>query len=70
MQRDSIGNVFRVAVLLCLVCSVAVSSLAVGLRETQKEQKELFRQQNILTAAGLWEDGTERSQAAALFAKH
>ncbi|MCA9064965.1 MAG: Na(+)-translocating NADH-quinone reductase subunit C [Planctomycetaceae bacterium] len=70
MQRDSIGNVFRIAILLCLICSVAVSALAVGLREKQKEQKELFRQQNILTAAGLWEEGTERSQAKSLFDRH
>ena len=54
MQRDSIANTFRVAILLCLVCSVAVSSLAVGLREIQKRKKEEFRQQNILKAAGLW----------------
>jgi Na+-transporting NADH:ubiquinone oxidoreductase subunit C len=54
MQRDSIANTFRVAILLCLVCSVAVSSLAVGLREIQKRKKEEFRQQNILKAGGLW----------------
>ena len=54
MQRDSVQNTFKVAILLCLVCSVIVSSLAVGLRSTQLEQKQTFRQQNILTAAGLW----------------
>ena len=54
MQRDSVQNTFKVAILLCLVCSVIVSSLAVGLRSTQIEQKQAFRQQNILTAAGLW----------------
>ena len=40
MQRDSILNTFKVAVLLCLVCSVVVSSLAVGLRDIQAQQKE------------------------------
>ncbi len=59
MQRDSIANTFRVAILLCLVCSVAVSSLAVGLRSTQQEKKEEFRQQNILKAAGLWPTGSD-----------
>ena len=67
MQRDSIQNVFRVAVLLCLICSVLVSVTAVGLRETQQLKKEAFRQQNILTAAGLWEEGAD---AAALFRQH
>jgi len=59
MQRDSIANTFRVAILLCLVCSIAVSSLAVGLRSTQKEKKEEFRQQNILKAAGMWPTGPD-----------
>jgi Na+-transporting NADH:ubiquinone oxidoreductase subunit C len=59
MQRDSIANIFRVAILLCLVCSIAVSSLAVGLRSTQKQKKEEFRQQNILKAAGLWPEGSD-----------
>lgn len=54
MPRESIKNTFMVAVVLCLVCSIIVSTLAVGLRDIQQEQKEAFRQQNILTAAGLW----------------
>ena len=62
MQRDSIQNTFKVALLLCLVCSVVVSSLAVGLRDIQQEQKDAFRQQNILTAAGLWD--TDENTAA------
>jgi Na+-transporting NADH:ubiquinone oxidoreductase subunit C len=48
---------FKVAVTLCLVCSVVVSSLAVGLKGIQEEQKEAFRQQSILSAAGLWKEG-------------
>ncbi|MEZ6042817.1 MAG: Na(+)-translocating NADH-quinone reductase subunit C [Planctomycetaceae bacterium] len=64
MQRDSIQNTFRMAILLCLVCSVMVSATAVGLRSTQQAKKEEFRQQNILKAAGLWEEGAD---AKALF---
>ena len=72
MQRDSIANTFRVAILLCLVCSVAVSSLAVGLRSTQKAKKEEFRQQNILKAAGLWPTGPDAGDVNtnALFEEH
>ncbi len=68
MQRDSIQNTFKVAILLCLVCSVVVSTMAVGLRETQQKQKEAFRQQNILTAAGLWNrDENMKSEAAGIY---
>ncbi len=59
MQRDSIQNTFRVAILLCLACSIMVSVMAVGLRSTQQMKKEEFRQQNILKAAGLWEEGKD-----------
>ena len=48
---------FKVAIQLCLGCSVVVSALAVGLKGIQQTQKERFRQQSILEAAGLWEDG-------------
>ncbi|MEO2036388.1 MAG: Na(+)-translocating NADH-quinone reductase subunit C [Planctomycetaceae bacterium] len=69
MQRDSILNTFKVAVLLCLVCSVVVSSLAVGLRDIQQQQKEAFRQQNILTAAGLWNSRENTKEEAGSFYK-
>lgn len=50
---------FKVAVGLCLVCSLVVSSLAVGLKPMQEREKEKFRKQNILQAAGVWEDGAD-----------
>ena len=67
MQRDSDIYTFKVAVLLCLVCSVVVSSLAVGLKDIQKRQKEVYRQQNILTAAGVWNKADDTQQDAAVF---
>lgn len=68
MQRDSIQNTFKVAILLCLVCSVVVSSMAVGLRDIQKQQKEAFRQQNIVSAAGLWnKDEDSKKEAEAIY---
>ncbi len=70
LQRDSIANTFRVAILLCLVCSVAVSSLAVGLRSTQQRKKEEFRQQNILKAAGLWPEDAGNVNTTELFQKN
>ncbi len=50
-DKNSVVNTFKVAVLLSLVCSVAVSVVAVGLRNEQEKNKELFRKQNILQAA-------------------
>ncbi len=62
MQRDSIQNTFRVAVLLCLICSVLVSVMAVGLRPIQQAQKQAFKQESILRAAGLWKDGAKPAE--------
>lgn len=56
---------FKVAILLCLVCSVVVSALAVGLGPMQERKREEFRQQSVLSAAGVWKDG---SDPAKLFA--
>ncbi|MCA9049295.1 MAG: Na(+)-translocating NADH-quinone reductase subunit C [Planctomycetaceae bacterium] len=50
---------FKIAIQLCLVCSVVVSTLAVGLKGIQDRQKENFRRQSILSAAGLWTDGAD-----------
>ena len=50
---------FKVAIQLCLVCSVVVSSLAVFLGPTQERKREEFRQQSVLSAAGVWKDGAD-----------
>jgi Na+-transporting NADH:ubiquinone oxidoreductase subunit C len=53
MPRDSVAHTFKVAVLLCVLCSVLVSGAAVSLREPQRVNKERARKSNILAAAGL-----------------
>ncbi len=53
MPKETIGKTFLVAFLLCVVCSVLVSSAAVFLRPTQAANKTLDRKRNILMAAGL-----------------
>lgn len=55
MPRDSVKQTFIVAVLLCLVCSLLVSSSAVGLRSLQERNKARDKQKNILIAAGLFD---------------
>ena len=45
-----------VALTLCLVCSVLVSVVAVGLKPAQIENARLDRNKNILIAAGMYDD--------------
>ena len=54
--KDSIANTFLVSLVLCVVCSLLVSSAAVALKPMQVENKLLDRQKNIIEAAGLAED--------------
>lgn len=53
LNKDSLANTFLIAVFLCLVCSVVVSSMAVALKPIQKLNKELDQKKNILRAAGM-----------------
>ena len=50
------------AALLCVVCSVLVSSAAVVLRPTQAVNKLLDKKRNILQAAGLYTEGADIDQ--------
>lgn len=53
MQNDSTGKTLLVAFLLCLVCSVLVSTAAVKLKDRQTENKKLDIKKNLLLAAKL-----------------
>ena len=53
MGNDSISKTFAVALALCVVCAVVVSSAAVILRPTQEVNKLLDLKTNILASAGL-----------------
>lgn len=57
MSNDTIGKTLTVAVLLCLVCSIVVSTAAVVLKPLQDKNKLLDKKQNILAAAGLLVEG-------------
>lgn len=56
-SKESVGNTVKVALLLCIVCSVFVSAAAVLLRPAQQANKDLDRKTNILAAAGLLKPG-------------
>ena len=52
-NKDSIGNIIMIAVLVCLGCSIVVSGAAVGLKSVRADNKALDRSKNVLLAAGL-----------------
>ena len=56
-NNDSTGKTILVAALLCVVCSIVVSTAAVQLRPAQKANKALDFNRNILAAAGILEEG-------------
>jgi len=63
MQQHSNAYIIGFAALVCLVCSIVVSSSAVSLRPLQSVNKELDRQKQVLRVAGLLKPG-ESADAA------
>jgi Na+-transporting NADH:ubiquinone oxidoreductase subunit C len=63
MQKDSVLGTLVVAGLLCGVCSVLVSSAAVGLRERQEFNKKLDVKKNLLLSAGLIDKSVRTPEA-------
>ena len=59
MSKDSTFNTLFVALVLCLVCSIVVSTAAIALKPQQELNKSLDQKINILKVAGLWQDGKE-----------
>lgn len=67
-RNDSTSRTLLVAFLLCLVCSVVVSTSAVALRPLQQINQELDRKVNVLRVAQLYEPGQDvEAQFAELF---
>ncbi len=58
MSADSTKRTIVVALCVCLVCSILVSTAAVGLKGIQNENKRLDKIKNILIAGDLLADGT------------
>lgn len=56
-NNDTIKKTVTVAFLLCIVCSVIVSTAAVMLKPAQEANKARDFKKNILQAAGLYEPG-------------
>lgn len=56
-NKDSTARTVIVALVLCIVCSVIVSTAAVALKPAQQANKQKDFQRSILAAAGLLEEG-------------
>lgn len=67
LPNDDARKILFVAVALCLVCSLLVSTAAVVLGPLQDYQKSLNRKRNVLLAAGLIEPGDEAVDIEGLF---
>ena len=65
MPADSTPKTVTIAVTLCLVSSMAVSSVAVSLRDMQEANKLRDKQLNILQVAGLYDPSVDVSEAFA-----
>jgi len=59
---NSVSNVIKVALAVCAVCSVIISSAAVVLKPMQEANMLLDRNKNILAAAGIF-DATQHTNA-------
>lgn len=62
-SNDSIQKTFTVAFLLCIVCSVIVSTAAVVLKPLQIANKEKDFKINILKAGGLYDAGVAEGKS-------
>lgn len=57
MAQHSTGYTIGFAALVCVVCGIGVASAAVALGERQAENKKLDQQKQVLSVAGLIQDG-------------
>lgn len=58
-KKNSISYIFTVALLLCIACSVVVSTASVLLRPIQQVNQALDFKRNVLAAAGLLQPGVD-----------
>lgn len=67
--KETVKQTLIVAFLLCIVCSVIVAGAAVALKPAQQSNKNLDRQMNILSAAGLVSGPMSQADIEAEFAR-
>lgn len=67
MPRDSISQTLKIAIGVCLVCSILVSGAVVGLKEKQQANQELDRLKSVLMVAGYY---TRDAEVQAIYARY
>ncbi|ROS00299.1 Na+-transporting NADH:ubiquinone oxidoreductase subunit C [Sinobacterium caligoides] len=67
--KDSLKQTILVALIMCVVFSIIVSSAAVILKPKQEANRVLDRNKNVLGAAGLYKDGMSADEVNTLFAR-
>ena len=65
-RLDSTGYTVLFATAVSVVCALLVASAAVGLRERQQVNAQLYKQKNVLLAASLAQPGQDLSSAEVL----
>lgn len=65
MSKNSNAYTISIALVLCLVCSVAVSAVAVGLKDRQVANARLDITKNVLLAAGQYDPATDTDESVA-----
>ncbi len=68
-SKDSNVRTAITALALCLVCSILVSAVAVGLKQQQLNNQALDRNKNILLAAGLLGENTSNASIEKSFSE-
>ncbi|CAA0091631.1 Na(+)-translocating NADH-quinone reductase subunit C [BD1-7 clade bacterium] len=66
LNKESVRTL-TVAFVLCLVCSILVAGVAVGLKPIQDKNKVLDRNKNVLEAAGLYQPSMSASEVTSTF---
>lgn len=65
--RETPFSIMRAALIICLICSVIVSTAAIILSDRQAENRRLDRQRSILEVARLIDGTASREKIAALY---
>lgn len=68
-KKETLGKTVGVVVAVCLVCSIIVSGAAVGLRSLQETNAALDMKTNILSAAGLLAQTSNKEEIASLYSE-
>jgi len=57
MQLNSVKYTIFFSAIVCIVCSIMVAASAVALAERQETNRKVYKQRNVLLAAGIIKDG-------------